>query len=179
MNEGILPKSGDNIIKAALEIKDFARTKDFHNQLESLITLSVRSISNENANVIYSVQHMDVFLKILEGFVLNLNETHASSDKALADFDVKITPLIHKFANLVVELSKFGDCQKEYEAYLARFLNSLPIHPTLRITPWQRTKEFMKSLLSLLPDEISEEPAIQTHGHSCNEKLVTNATNND
>ncbi|XP_046652989.1 uncharacterized protein LOC124343630 isoform X2 [Daphnia pulicaria] len=153
----------NDLIKATLEKKDFL------NQLESLITLSVRLIRKEIANI-ESVPNINTFVKLLEEFVFNLNEIHASSDKALPDFDVKITPLIYKFAELVVVQSRLGDCQKEYELKLVRFLNSLPIHPTLHITPCHRTAAFLTSLLS---DEISE-LAIQTPEGSNNEKLVTN-----
>ncbi|XP_046645242.1 uncharacterized protein LOC124335814 isoform X2 [Daphnia pulicaria] len=117
------------------------------------------------------MQNIDKFVNILEEFVFNLNEIHTSSDKALPDFDVKITPLIYTFAKLVVEQSRLGDCQKEYEAKLVKFLDSLPIHPTLHITPCHSTAAFLTSLLS---DEISEEPAIQTPEDSNDEKLVTN-----
>jgi hypothetical protein len=85
----------DDLIMAILEKKDFL------NQLESLITLSVRYscllriwlllvrfdskyytrlIREEIANV-DSMQNIDKFVNILEEFVFNLNEIHASSDK--------------------------------------------------------------------------------------------------
>jgi hypothetical protein len=85
----------DDLIMAILEKKDFL------NQLESLITLSVRYscllriwlllvrfdskyytrlIREEIANV-DSMQNIDKFVNILEEFVFNLNEIHTSSDK--------------------------------------------------------------------------------------------------
>jgi hypothetical protein len=114
-----------------------------------LITLSVRLIRKEIANV-ESLPNINIFVKLLEEFLFNLNEIHASSDKALPDFDVKITPLIYKFAELVVVQSRLSDCQKKYEVKLVRFLKSFPIHPTLHITPcWstQRT-EILKKIIT-------------------------------
>ncbi|XP_057381564.1 uncharacterized protein LOC130704093 [Daphnia carinata] len=138
--------SFNKLIEASL------KNEDFREQLEELIIRSVRSIRKEIVNI-QSLPNLNTCISLLKEFISNLNEVHSSSVEAIPDFDIKITPLFSKYAELVVFQSRQAESQKEYELQVCNFLNSLSMHPSLCMTTRQRSAAILQRLLC---DEVTE-----------------------
>lgn len=139
------------------------KNEDFRQQLDELITRSVRSIRKEIVNI-QSLPNLNTCITLLKEFISNVNEVHSSSVEAIPDFDTKITPLFSKYAELVVFQSRQAESQKEYELQVCNFLNSLSMHPSLCMTTRERSAAFLKRLLC---DEITDEEPVELEGSHC------------
>ncbi|KAI9555137.1 hypothetical protein GHT06_017652 [Daphnia sinensis] len=139
------------------------KNEDFREQLDELIIRSVRSIRKELLNI-QSLPNLNTCITLLKEFINNLNDVHSSSIEAIPDFDIKITPLFSKYAELVVFQSRQAESQKEYELQVCNFLNSLSMHPSLCMTTCQRSAAFLQRLLG---DEVTDEEPVELEVSHC------------